>query len=154
MYHSRHLSKYQNLSKIPPYLRMPIRIEQSIIHPGHLRVEMFRLLQSSNISPTRRRRRRRKGRTWSRIGQFHHLIKSLEEDAKTISIKVWSQNKNIKVSTWFYSTKLLKIMRVVGTASRKASLSPMFSSYSDFILIPLSGFWYNDLMTLRAAKKH
>ena len=44
------------------------------------------------------------------------------------------------------------MMRVVGTASRKASLSAMFCSYSDFFLIPLSGFWYNDLITLRAAK--
>ena len=43
-------------------------------------------------------------------------------------------------------------MKVVGTASRKASLSAMFCSYSSFFLIPLSGFWYNDLMTLRAAK--
>ena len=43
------------------------------------------------------------------------------------------------------------MMRVVGTASRKASLSAMFCSYSDFFLIPLSGFWYNDLMTLIAA---
>ena len=47
-----------------------------------------------------------------------------------------------------------KIMRVVGTASRKASFSAMFCSYSDFFLIPLAGFWYNDLMTLRAANKH
>ena len=44
------------------------------------------------------------------------------------------------------------MMWVVGTASRKASLSPMFCSYSDFFLFPFSGFWYNDLMTLRAAK--
>ena len=43
-------------------------------------------------------------------------------------------------------------MREVGTASRKASLSAMFCSYSDFFFIPLSGFWYIDLMTLRAAK--
>ena len=46
------------------------------------------------------------------------------------------------------------MMRVVGTASRKASLSAMFCSYSDFFLIPLSGFWYNALMTLRAATQH
>ena len=44
------------------------------------------------------------------------------------------------------------MIRVVGTASRKASLSAMFSSYSDFFLIPILGFWYNDLMTLRAPK--
>ena len=43
-------------------------------------------------------------------------------------------------------------MIVVGTDSRKASLSPMLSSYSDFFFIPLAGFWYNDLMTLTAAK--
>ena len=43
-------------------------------------------------------------------------------------------------------------MREVGTASKKASLSAMYCSYSDFFLIPLSGFWYIDLMTLRAAK--
>ena len=43
------------------------------------------------------------------------------------------------------------MMRVVGTASRKASLSPIFCSYSDFFLIPVAGFWYSDLMTLRAA---
>ena len=52
----------------------------------------------------------------------------------------------------FYLPKLTRIMRVVGTASRKASLSAMFCSYSDFFFIPLSGFWYIDLMTLRAAK--
>ena len=52
----------------------------------------------------------------------------------------------------FYLHQLTKMMRVVGTASRKASLSAMFCSYCDFFFIPLSGFWYNDLMTLRAAK--
>ena len=48
--------------------------------------------------------------------------------------------------------KEMKMMRVVGTASRKASLSPMFCSYSDFFLNPVLGFWYNDLITTRAAE--
>ena len=57
----------------------------------------------------------------------------------------------INVILSFYLPTGNPIMRVVGTASRKASLSATFCSYSDFILIPLSGFLYNDLMTLRAA---
>ena len=44
------------------------------------------------------------------------------------------------------------MMKVVGTASTKASQRAMFCSYFNFFLIPISGFWYNDLMTLRAAE--
>ena len=60
----------------------------------------------------------------------------------------------INVIIEFYLPQLTNMMKVVGTASRKASLSAMFCSYSDFFFIPLSGFWYIDLMTLKAAKKH
>ena len=58
----------------------------------------------------------------------------------------------INVIIEFNLLKFTTIIRVVGTASRKASLSAMFCSYSDIFFIPLSGFWYIDLMTLRAAK--